>query len=356
MKKTCLYDEHIKLGAKIVSFEGWQMPLSYESAIKEHNWVREHVGLFDISHMAKIYVRGEKSEAYLNFLGVNDTSKLQDGQAQYTVLCCENGGSIDDVLVYRESQDTFFVVVNASNREKDLKHFLKYSEEYGVEISPEFEGQGILAIQGPGSKGLLKKYWEKVDGLKFMRFFKADLQGNEVTIARSGYTGEIGYEVYGPCHAIVSFWKELLTHSDVVKPIGLSARDILRLEMGFCLYGHELADGIAPVESLAHWVVKFDKPDFLGKEALIKINENPTKKTAYAIKLAENAIAREGVEVLINGVAKGIVTSGTYSPSLKRSIALIIMDGPLEESDTLQVSIRGREIDAEKVQLPFLKK
>ncbi|MCH9632885.1 MAG: Aminomethyltransferase [Chlamydiae bacterium] len=354
--KTFFYDEHLRLGAKIVDFAGWQMPITYESAVKEHLWVRENAGLFDISHMAKIWVEGEKSEAFLNYLATNHVDKLVDGKAQYTVLCDEEGMAVDDVIIYRVTCEKYFVVVNASNRKKDFNHFIKYGKPFDVKITADFEGQAIIALQGPQSEKILSKYMVGLDALGFMGFKELSYQGDSIIVARTGYTGEKGYELYGEEKALLDLWKNILDQdNDVVKPIGLAARDSLRLEMGFALYGHELSDQISPVESLAAWVVKSKEVDFLGKAALGKLKKLENKRSQRAVIFDENAIARPPVDVLINGEKRGVVTSGGFSPTLKRSIAIVMVNGILNESDKVSVLIRNREVTAKVVKLPFIK-
>ena len=353
--RTFFYDEHLRLGAKIVDFAGWQMPISYESAIKEHLWVRENAGLFDISHMAKIWVEGKRSEEFLNYLSTNQVDKLVDGKAQYSVLCNENGMPVDDVIIYREMSTKYFIVVNASNREKDFNHFLKYASSFDVTIKADFDSHAIIALQGPKSEEILSEYITEIDSLKFMGFKKFSYQGFSIVVARTGYTGEKGYEIYGDNKALLNLWISIIgKHSDMVKPIGLAARDSLRLEMGFALYGHELSDKISPVESLAAWVVKPKDEDFLGKEALNKLKSSKSKRSQKAIILDENAIARPDVEVLVNGEKRGVVTSGGFSPTLKRSIAIVMVDGVISESDKVSVLIRNREVLAKVVKLPFI--
>ena len=355
--KTCLYDQHLALKAKMVDFAGWQMPISYESALKEHLWVRENAGLFDISHMAKIWIEGPKSEEFLNYIATNQVDKLADKKAQYTVLCDEKGMCVDDVIIYRENAERYFVVVNASNREKDLAHFVKYGKAFDVTITPNFQTHGIVALQGPKSKEIISQFFDQVGELKFMCFDSFSDRGVQMIVARTGYTGEHGYEIYGDQEAIVELWMEILyKNQDIVKPIGLAARDTLRLEMGYALYGHELTDQISPLESIASWVVKWKESDFLGKEALKTLKEQGAKRSQHAILLEENAIARPGCAVLVNGEEKAIVTSGGYSPTLKRSIALIMAGGVLKESDKVGVLIRDREIEAKVVKLPFIEK
>lgn len=357
MMKTFLYSEHLAHGAKIVDFAGWQMPLNYQSVLQEHACVRSEVGLFDISHMGKIKVVGPEALAFLNYMATNDVSGLVDGGALYTVLCSSAGTCIDDVLIYRHSKQSFFVVVNASNRQKDLDHLLKYSASYKVEVIAEYDHIGILALQGPKSKEVLKHLWSDIDSLKFMHHCEKKIDGHSITISKTGYTGECGYEVYGSFDALLSFWKFCLSSTPIkVMPIGLAARDILRLEMGFALYGHELSDIINPLESVSKWTIKMNKGPFLGKEAIMQLKESGLARHSYGVILDENAIAREQMVVLVDKKSCGVVTSGGYSPTLKRSIALIMVSPLLHLKDKIEISIRNREVSAEVVSLPFLKK
>lgn len=353
--KTFLYEKHLEQNARMVDFEGWKMPLQYSGVLKEQEWVRTKAGLFDISHMGRIHISGDDAEDFLDFLTVNYVKKLNKEKAQYSILCNSEGKCLDDILVYKEEDSSYFIVVNASNREKVLKHLLKYSKEFHVFIHPKFDKQGILAIQGPDSKEVLKPLFDNIDKMKFMHFSTFKYKGEKVILSKTGYTGEIGFEVYGTERALTLIWDELIKN-EKVKPIGLGARDILRLEMGFALYGHEISEEIFPTESIASWVVRLDKPDFLGKKAILKSENDPKKRHAYGFILSEKAIARENTSVNINGEEKGIVTSGGYSPSLNKSIALALLDQKLDSNDRVSVSIRNREIDCEIVKLPFLKK
>lgn len=357
MMKTFLYSEHVAHGAKIVDFAGWQMPLNYQSVLQEQAWVRHEVGLFDISHMGKIKVEGQDALQFLNYMATNDVSSLVDGGALYTVLCSIDGTCIDDVLIYRCSEQSFFVVVNASNRQKDFNHLLRYAPSYKVKVTAEYDHVGILALQGPKSKEVLKHLWSDIDSLKFMHHCEKKIDGHLVTISKTGYTGECGYELYGSFDALLCFWKFCLDFAPIkVMPIGLAARDILRLEMGFALYGHELSDTINPLESVSKWTIKWNKNSFLGKEAIVKLKESGFERHAYGVILDENAIAREQMVVVLDKRPCGFVTSGGYSPTLKRSIALIMVSPLLHLKDKIEISIRNREVSAEVVSLPFLKK
>ena len=355
--KTFLYDQHQVLGARFVDFAGWEMPLNYQSVVEEHNWVRNHVGIFDISHMGRIFIEGSDAEDFLEYMATNCIEKMPIHKAIYTVLCDVDGGAVDDVIVYRHDQSVFSIVANASNREKDLEHLKLYAHNFEVKVTPHYAKEGILAIQGPLSKKLLKAFFKEIEELPFMRTLSLSWKGESLFISRTGYTGELGYEIYGGLNALLLLWNELFGQKEVeLKPIGLAARDILRLEMGYVLYGHELTETIAPIESLAFWTVKWDKDDFLGKEALLKLKENPKKRSQHGLILEEKAIARAGMDVKINGITRGIITSGTFSPSLQKSIAIMMIEGKLDLKDEVTISIRNREVKAEVVGFPFYKK
>ncbi len=332
--RTALYDQHVALGAKMVDFAGWEMPLQYQGVIQEHLAVREKVGVFDVSHMARIEIRGEKAGEFLNYLSTNIISS-KPYKATYTVWCDEQGMCIDDLIVYKVDDQHYFVVVNASNRQKDLDHLKKYASD--LEIIPKFEDE-ILAIQGPLAKAALIKHFPQIEDLRPMQF----MQHNSLYIAATGYTGSGGYEVYGP--SLSTLFSSLIEEG--VEPIGLAARDTLRLEMGFALYGHELTEKIRACDTVSAWTIKQKKDSFLGKEALL----NPSHYQ-YGIILEDKRIARQGDKVQ----SMGVVTSGSYSPSLEKPIALIMVDQQLKPGDQVSVTIRDRENIGHVVSLPFYK-
>ncbi len=355
--KTFLFDQHHAMGARFVNFAGFEMPLNYTTIKDEHQAVREGVGIFDISHMGRVFVEGLEASHFLDYIATNCVKDMPVNKAVYTVLCDLNGGSIDDVIIYRHQRNHFSLVVNASNREKDLDYLKQHAKNFDVSITPHFKKEGILAIQGPLSKQLLRPFFEEVDDLRFMRSCSLQWGGHALFISRTGYTGELGYEVYGRQEALKELWTELFSQKKIdLKPIGLAARDILRLEMGYVLYGHELTETIAPSESLAFWTIKWDKDDFLGKEAMLQLKKSEKKRSQHGVMLQENAIARPDMEVKINGVLKGSVTSGTFSPSLQKSIAIVMIEGKIKPKDRLTIQIRNREIKAEVVGFPFYKK
>lgn len=345
--KTGLYDKHCALGAKMVEFAGWEMPIQYQGVIHEHRAVREKVGIFDVSHMGRISIRGPDAEKLLDYLSTNKIAGKKEGTATYTVWCNESGGSVDDLLVYKQSLEEFFVVVNASNRQKDLDHLQKVAQGYDVQIEEHYQ-DGILAIQGPQAKGLIENLFEEAKEIKPMRFAPVSYHGEEIILSRTGYTGAGGFEIYASMPIIVELWDRIL---DVgAEPIGLAARDTLRLEMGFALYGHELSENIAPTESVSAWTVKWDKEDFLGKEALVKRNST---RGEYGVVLQDRGIAREGYEVYREEKKIGMVTSGTMSPSLNQAIAIILVEGKLQEGDNIDIMIRNKRCGAKVVNLPF---
>jgi aminomethyltransferase len=356
--KTALYDRHIALGAKMVAFAGWEMPVQYEGILAEHQTVRQTVGLFDVSHMGRILVQGPDAERLLDFLSTNHMVGKAAGSVTYTVWCHGHGGSVDDLLVYRVDDVHFFVIANAGNRDKDLLHLRMQAQlqNFDVEIQELFSHAGILALQGPSAFSLLVSLVPDIQSLKPMHFLSFD--GGSFFIARTGYTGAGGFELYGLSDKIVEWW-DLLMHKGKaygIQPIGLGARDTLRLEMGFALYEHELSDAIAPNESVAAWTVKWDKPDFLGKKALEKIEESPKKRWAYGVRLLDKGIARQKCAVLKKGMVIGEITSGSFSPSLKAGIALILVQNPLKIGDQVAIQIRQNLYHAQVVELPFVRK
>lgn len=333
----------------MVPFEGWEMPLQYQGLIQEHLAVREQVGVFDVSHMGRVCVEGPQAEAFLDFIATNTIAGKKEGTAVYTVLCNEKGGSIDDVIIYRLNAERFFLVVNAGNRLKDVRHLQKQAARFDVEISPRYDEEGILAVQGPQSLVLLQKLFPEVETLSFMRVTTSTFQGQKLFLARTGYTGEAGAELFVPHNLLPALWERLLQEG--AQPIGLAARDTLRLEMGFALYGHELSDDIAPIESVSAWTVKMNKEKFLGKEALL----TRQKRYPLAMILQEKGVPREGYSVFYQGEKIGCVTSGTHSPCLKQGIALALVHRPLEVDDEVHIQVRHRQLAARVCALPFYK-
>lgn len=356
--RTVLYDRHQALGAKMAAFAGWDMPISYKGILAEHQAVRQAAGLFDVSHMGRIDVQGPDAERFLDYLSTNQIIDKANGSVTYTVLCREDGSSVDDVLIYRLGSQDFFVIVNASNRQKDLDHLRQHAHAFNVHLQDRFNNQSILALQGPASSLILESMIAEVNQLHPMQVMSFEDEGQEVIISKTGYTGSPGFEIYVTNDLAGKWWDWLLKAGKLpgLEPAGLGARDTLRLEMGFALYGHELSDHIAPNESVSAWTVKWQKSDFLGKNALKKLEQSGKKRYAYGIKLLDKGIAREGYPVFLGEEAIGVVTSGSFSPSLNQAIALILVNHPLTIGDEVSVQIRQQQCHAQVEKLPFIRR
>lgn len=358
MKQTALHDSHLALGAKMVDFGGWSMPVQYKGILQEHQAVRSHVGLFDVSHMGRIAVEGLGAEALLDYLSTNTIYGKKNGTATYTVWCDEAGHAIDDLIVYKESPTKFFVVANASNREKDLDHLLRYSVPRDVIINEKYDEEGILALQGPNALPLIQSLFPEAKDLQPMHFIAVEREGVSIIISHTGYTGEKGVEIFAPNKTIVALWRKLLEAGKPfgIEPVGLGARDTLRLEMGYALYGHELSEAIAPVESVSHWTLKEGKGDFVGKKALEQLIASGKKRSQYGVILEGKGIPREGYPVMQKGKQIGTITSGTFSPSLQKGIGIVFVEKNLKDGDSVEIAIRQSGHPAKVTNLPFYKK
>lgn len=356
--KTALYAAHHSLGAKMVEFGGWEMPVQYKGIIQEHLSVRHHVGVFDVSHMGQIYIEGKDAERFLDYLATNLIIGKEAGTATYTVWCNSAGMCVDDLIVYKLHPEKFFVVVNASNRQKDLQHVLEQASGWDVKITDRYEDRGILAVQGPKASALIVDLFPDISNLKHMHVVSTGYQNENLILSRTGYTGEDGFEIYASNKIIVDLWETLLREGSKygIEPVGLGARDTLRLEMGYALYGHEISEEIAPNESVSSWTVKWKQHDFLGKSALEEMRSSAKVRSEYGIRLIDKGIAREGYEVFKAGERIGRVTSGTFSPSLEQSIAIVLVETNLDEGDSVQVKIRQSMCSAIVVKLPFYRK
>ncbi len=351
--KTILYDTHVALGAKMVEFAGWEMPIQYSSILQEHKAVRENVGLFDVSHMGRIVVKGDLAEKFLDSISTNQISGRSNHSATYTVLPNSQGTCVDDVIIYKEDPTHFFLIVNAGNRQKDLTHLRQQAESFHVTVKDLFHEEGILSLQGPRATLLIQSIFPEVGALKKMQFLKTSYRNTPIIIATTGYTGESGVEIYAPNSLIKSLWDQLVSGGAV--PIGLGARDTLRLEMGYALYGHELSDQIYPNESISAWTVKWNDRDFLGRQAMLQ-RKSSSQLSQKAIILEEKGIPREGYPVLFQDKVVGKVTSGTFSPSLEKGIALVQFDQPLEDGQQVIIQIRQQQVKGRIVPLPFLQR
>jgi aminomethyltransferase len=357
LKRTPLYEEHKKLGARLVPFGGYEMPVQYATGIvAEHLAVREAAGIFDVSHMGEIEIRGEDALALVQLVTTNDASKLEIGQAQYAAICQEDGCVIDDCLVYRFA-DRYLLVVNASNLDKDLAWIRTYAPRFDVEVTDRTQESAILAVQGPKATEILQRLTETdLSGIGYYRAVTGTVAGREAIISRTGYTGEDGFELYLPNDAAVPLWNQILEAGadDGLIPCGLGARDSLRLEMGYLLYGNDLDLNHTPLEAGLGWIVKFDKGEFLGRAALERQKAEGLRQRLVGFKLQDRAFPRQGYEIRYQGESSGEVTSGLLSPMLSQGIGLANIALEATQPGTeIEVVIRNRPTPAEVVRPPF---
>jgi aminomethyltransferase len=354
MKRTPLYESHVKLGAKMVPFAGWEMPLYYASIIAEHNSVRSSAGLFDIGHMGALKVTGKNALSFLQKTLSNDASKLDIGSSQYSIILNGSGGVIDDIFVYR-LPDHYMLVINASNTDKDIAWFKKNIIN-DVKLEDIKDNLTLLALQGPKSQEILQKIADAdLNKLGHHKITSSLISNLQSLISRTGYTGEDGFEIFLDRSKAEPVWKKLLELG--AAPCGLAARDTLRLEAGMPLYGHEYNEGITPLETGFSFAVKFDKEDFIGKNSLLMHKEEGLSKKLVGIKLKEMGIPRQGCKMFKNGVLIGYITSGTMSPTLKTPIGMgYVKIENSEIGSTLDIEIRGKLVPAEIVKLPFYKR
>ncbi|GBF06954.1 glycine cleavage system T protein [Deinococcus aerius] len=348
LKRTPLHAAHLRAGARMVPFGGWDMPVQYTGVRAEHEAVRTRAGVFDVSHMGEFRVTGPDAEAFLQRVTTNDVSKLKPGRAQYNWLPNEAGGLVDDIYVYRVGPEEFLLVVNASNIEKDWAHLLNQAAGFAVTLADESDRWGLLAVQGPEAETMLQPHVDvDLSTKKKNAFFKATLLGFDVLLARTGYTGEDGFEVFVKAEEAESLWDRLLAVG--LTPAGLGARDTLRLEAGFPLYGHEFADDLHPLASTYTWVVK-DK-EHVGRAGIQAAP--PVRLIGLAL---DRVPVREGYPVLLNGERVGQVTSGTSSPTLGHPIAMALVRADAASEDAYEVEVRGKAHPARRVELPFYKR
>ena len=356
MKRTPLYEEHVRLGAKMVEFAGWEMPLYYSGIVREVEAVRNSAGIFDISHMGTIVVSGPSALDLVQHITTNNASALDIGRAQYTLMCDERGGIIDDLIVYRLDQDDYMLVVNASNTDTDFA-WIEAHNLVNAHIENLSDEIGIISIQGPKSQAVLKGI-VRFDPGTIRRFgvVQAAIGDAETWIARTGYTGEDGYEVY--CHNsdCADIWHRAMQAgaSLGLEPAGLGARDVLRLEAAYPLYGNELTRQTTPVDARLLWVVQLDKGEFLGREAILQAKERGPQRLLAGLSTEQRCIPRHDQQVLADGTLIGHITSGTFSPTLGKAIALAYLDPNCAETGMhVNVDVRGRLCDCEVVPTPF---
>ena len=358
-KETAFYNIHKKRNAKIVSFAGYEMPVQYENGIvSEHKKVRKSVGMFDLSHMGEFIVKGEKRLDFIQKMTTNDASKLEIGQIQYTNMCYPNGGIVDDLLVYRE-KDIFYLVANASNIDKDFE-WLKTNLIEGVKLQNVSDKTALIAVQGPYSEKVMQKLVnENLVNLRYYYFIRTKIADVPVILSRTGYTGEDGFEIYfTQLDKAENLWNKIEKAGEEfeIEPIGLGARDTLRLEMKYPLYGNDIDENTNPLEAGLKWIVKFKKNDFIGKETLLKIREEKIQKKLVAFKMSEKGIPRPHYEIFKNGQQIGEVRSGTISPSLNIGIGTGYVKRDFMKIGTeIEIKIREKYLKAEIVKPPFYK-
>ena len=349
-KKTPLFDLHAQSGAKMVPFGGWIMPVSYESVLAEHKNVREACGIFDVSHMGEVRVKGPDAERFLQWLTINDIGRLKVGAGQYSAILNDSGGMIDDLIIYRLGDDEFFICVNAGNRSKDFAWIKDKSHGYAVDVNDESDQWAQIAIQGPKSLDVMTSLLSSSDadrlrGLPYTNILKAVLMGSSVYIARTGYTGEFGFEVYLPSQGAKQVWTALASLKDKygVKPIGLGARDTLRLEACYLLYGNDMTDTVSPLEAGISWATKMEKGDFIGRAALMQQKSHGVTRQIAAFKMVEDGIPRHGMKVFHQGKEVGQVTSGSVLPTIGGAGGMALISVGPKEGEEVFIDIRGQQ-------------
>jgi len=358
LKRTPLYELHLKLGARMVPFAGWEMPVQYRGIVEEHLAVRQKAGLFDVSHMGEIRVKGPKALEFLQHMTTNDVSRLKVGQSQYSTVLNEEGGIKDDLIVGHLKEDEYFLVPNASNAEKIFAWF-KEHEIPGAEITNESPIWGEIALQGPSSQEILQKVVPfDLNNLPYFHLRESQIERVPVIISRTGYTGEDGFEIFSPWDETPKVWEILMEEGKglPLEPCGLGARNTLRLEMRYALHGNDIDETTNPIEAGLGWVVKLGKGDFIGREVLLKVKAEGPKRKLVGFELLEQGVPREHYKVLKDGEEVGMVTSGAYSPSLKKGIGLAYLRIEYHQPGTeLEIQIREKLVRAQVVETPFWK-
>jgi aminomethyltransferase len=359
LRTTPLNAVHRQMGARMVDFGGWDMPVQYSGILDEHHAVRTAVGLFDVSHMGEIVVRGPQALDLVEHVSSNWAAKLAAGQAHYSGLLYDHGGFVDDILVHKVSDTEFFVCVNASNQDKDYEHIVAQNR-FDADVENAGARFAQLAIQGPRALDTLQPLTPlELNPIRYYHFADSEVLGVPARVARTGYTGEDGFEVYVVPEEAPRIWEAILESGAKfgIKPCGLGARNTLRLEAKMALYGHEIDASITPLEAGIGWIVKFDKPGFIGREALLKQRESGVRRKLVGFEMVGRGIARDGYEVLLNGDRAGWVTSGGPSPSLNKNIGLcFVPPETAEPGRDIEVLIRNQPVPARTVPTPFYKR
>jgi len=359
LRATPLNSTHRALGAKLVDFGGWEMPVQYSGILEEHQTVRTAVGLFDVSHMGEIEIRGPMAGALTDFVTTNHAARLSAGQVQYSGLLFEHGGFVDDILVHKVADDHYFLCVNASNQEKDFEQ-IRAHNRFGAQVDFTSDRYAQLALQGPKARLTLQKL-TSVDlaAIRYYWFADGVVAGAPARIAHTGYTGEEGFEIYIPPPDAPRIWNQVLQAGAEfgIRPCGLGARNTLRLEAKMALYGHEIDASISPLEADLDWIVKLDKGEFVGREALQRQKQAGVRRRLVGFEMKGRGIGRDGYEVRIEGVPAGWVTSGSPSPTLNKNIGLCYLPAALAQPGrAIQIVVRGQPVDAVTVETPFYKR
>src|SRR5436305_13021662 len=361
LKRTPLYEQHRALGARLVEFGGWEMPVQYTGILQEHEAVGTRAGLFDVSHIGEFKVEGPGVLPFLQYLVPNDVSRLAVGQALYTQLCMPNGNTIDDLLIYHLADMHYMLVVNAANIDKDYAWVEEQARNFkDVHLANQSDTTALLALQGPAAQEILQPLTEvDLAGIKYYHFAPGMVDGVNCIISRTGYTGEDGFELYCAPIDVGKLWNDLLAAGKPhgLLPAGLGARDTLRLESGYCLYDHELTEQINQLEARLGWTVKFDKGDFIGRDALLKAKEQGLKRKLVGIELLDRGVARGGYAIYDNDQPIGVLTSRAAGPAVPQQIGMGYVDAAhAEVGKNVQIDIRGRRTAAQIVALPFYKR
>ena len=353
IQKTALYKYHEELNAKMVSFGGFTMPIAYADGIQsEYFSVRKDVGIFDVSHMGEFVISGPNALQFLQKVTINDVDKLNVGQAQYSAMCNPDAGIVDDLILYRKS-DGYFMVVNAANIEKDFEWIRQYLPD-DTHLENSSRDISLLALQGPRSRELLTKFTDINLEIPFYTFEETAVCGFSVMVSRTGYTGELGFEIYSSEEAIITIWDDLIKAG--ARPVGLAARDILRMEMAYCLYGNDIDETTNPLEAGLSWITKLDKGEFIGSEKIQQKKSEGLRRRLVSFAMEERGIPRPGYEIYAGGKNVGVVTSGTQSPTLNMGIGLGYVDMPfIKTGQQIYIQIRNQHLRAVIIKPPFIK-
>ncbi|MBR9989596.1 MAG: glycine cleavage system aminomethyltransferase GcvT [Gemmatimonadetes bacterium] len=359
LKRTPLFEEHRRLDGKLVPFAGYEMPVQYPSGIlAEHQAVRERAGVFDVSHMGELEVRGGDALGFVQYITTNDASRLEVGQAQYSAFCGHDGAMLDDCIVYR-FEDHYMLVVNASNVDKDRDWISQHTGRFDTQVIDRSEETGLIALQGPRSQAILARLSDAdLENIRYYHFIEGTVADVPAVISRTGYTGEDGFELYLPADRTAHVWQQILEAGgrDAILPAGLGARDSLRLEMGYALYGNDIDERRTPLEAGLGWVTKLDKREFIGRDAIVKQKESGIRERLVGFICQERGFPRHGYAVQIDGEVVGEVTSGIVSPMLQQGIGMAYVPAETARPGTrIDIMVRDKAIPAEIVRPPFYK-